>query len=152
MNTPCSGRESAALRYCCAETKAFSRSGSGGDSSYFTQVRLVTVAGAGHWLHHDKLDEVLEMLGPFLTWRSERQPTPPSPFVITNMTKDTTSLDHPDFRACARRRPCHLSADRDDIDAVIVVAMPFSELLPGHRREWLEDLLPKPLSSCVPRR
>jgi hypothetical protein len=28
---------------------------------------LVTIAGAGHWLHHDKLDEVLELLGPFLT-------------------------------------------------------------------------------------
>ncbi len=35
--------------------------------SYFTRVRLVTVAGAGHWLHHDKLDKVLELLGPFLT-------------------------------------------------------------------------------------
>ena len=34
--------------------------------SLFTQVRLVTVAGAGHWLHHEKLDEVLGMLRPFL--------------------------------------------------------------------------------------
>jgi len=35
--------------------------------TYFRQARLVTVAGAGHWLHHDKLDEVLEVLLPFLT-------------------------------------------------------------------------------------
>jgi pimeloyl-ACP methyl ester carboxylesterase len=32
----------------------------------FRQVRLVTIVGAGHWLHHDKLDEVLGVLRPFL--------------------------------------------------------------------------------------
>jgi pimeloyl-ACP methyl ester carboxylesterase len=34
--------------------------------AYFSQGHLVTIAGAGHWLHHDKLDEVLEVLRPFL--------------------------------------------------------------------------------------
>jgi pimeloyl-ACP methyl ester carboxylesterase len=33
---------------------------------HFRQARLVTIAGAGHWLHHDNLDEVLEVLRPFL--------------------------------------------------------------------------------------
>lgn len=33
---------------------------------HFKQARLVTIAQAGHWLHHDKLDEVLGMLLPFL--------------------------------------------------------------------------------------
>jgi pimeloyl-ACP methyl ester carboxylesterase len=34
--------------------------------THFRQVHLVTVVGAGHWLHHDKLDEVLGVLRPFL--------------------------------------------------------------------------------------
>jgi pimeloyl-ACP methyl ester carboxylesterase len=34
--------------------------------AHFTQAHLVTIAGAGHWLHHDKLDEVLGALRPFL--------------------------------------------------------------------------------------
>lgn len=34
--------------------------------AHFRQARLVTVVGAGHWLHHDKLDEVLAALRPFL--------------------------------------------------------------------------------------
>jgi pimeloyl-ACP methyl ester carboxylesterase len=34
--------------------------------AHFRQARLVTIAGAGHWLHHDKLDEVLGELCPFL--------------------------------------------------------------------------------------
>ena len=34
--------------------------------AHFRQVRLVTIVGAGHWLHHDKLDEVLGELCPFL--------------------------------------------------------------------------------------
>ncbi len=34
--------------------------------AHFRQVRLVTIMGAGHWLHHDKLDEVLGELCPFL--------------------------------------------------------------------------------------
>ena len=34
--------------------------------AHFRQVRLVTNLGAGHWLHHDKIDEVLPELCPFL--------------------------------------------------------------------------------------
>jgi pimeloyl-ACP methyl ester carboxylesterase len=37
-----------------------------GALAHFRQPKLVTVAGAGHWLHHDKLDEVLGVLRPFL--------------------------------------------------------------------------------------
>ena len=33
---------------------------------HFRQARLVTIAGAGHWLQHDKLDEVLGVLRSFL--------------------------------------------------------------------------------------
>jgi pimeloyl-ACP methyl ester carboxylesterase len=34
--------------------------------TYLRQAHLVTIAGAGHWLHHDKLDEVLGVLRSFL--------------------------------------------------------------------------------------
>ena len=34
--------------------------------AHFRQARFVRIAGAGHWLHHDKLDEVLGVLRPFL--------------------------------------------------------------------------------------
>lgn len=34
--------------------------------AHFRRAHLVTIAGAGHWLHHDKLDEVLGELCPFL--------------------------------------------------------------------------------------
>ncbi len=34
--------------------------------AHFRQANLVTIAGAGHWLHHDKIDEVLGLLRPFL--------------------------------------------------------------------------------------
>ncbi len=34
--------------------------------AHFRQAHLVTITGAGHWLHHDKLDEVLDVLRPFL--------------------------------------------------------------------------------------
>ena len=34
--------------------------------AYFKHARLVTIAKAGHWLHHEKSDEVLEVLRPFL--------------------------------------------------------------------------------------
>jgi pimeloyl-ACP methyl ester carboxylesterase len=34
--------------------------------THFRKADLVTVAGAGHWLHHDKLGEVLKVLHPFL--------------------------------------------------------------------------------------
>jgi pimeloyl-ACP methyl ester carboxylesterase len=33
---------------------------------HFRQAHLVAIVGAGHWLHHDKLDEVLGVLRPFL--------------------------------------------------------------------------------------
>jgi pimeloyl-ACP methyl ester carboxylesterase len=33
---------------------------------HFKQARFVTIAKAGHWLHHDRLDEVLQELRPFL--------------------------------------------------------------------------------------
>ena len=33
---------------------------------HFRQARLVAIVGAGHWLHHDRLDEVLGVLRPFL--------------------------------------------------------------------------------------
>jgi pimeloyl-ACP methyl ester carboxylesterase len=34
--------------------------------SHFKQARAETVAGAGHWLHHDKPDEVLGLIRSFL--------------------------------------------------------------------------------------
>jgi pimeloyl-ACP methyl ester carboxylesterase len=34
--------------------------------AHFKQAHLVTIAGAGHWLHHDKLEEVLQELRSFL--------------------------------------------------------------------------------------
>jgi pimeloyl-ACP methyl ester carboxylesterase len=34
--------------------------------AHFRRAHLVTIVGAGHWLHHDKLDEVLGVLRPFL--------------------------------------------------------------------------------------
>jgi pimeloyl-ACP methyl ester carboxylesterase len=34
--------------------------------AHFRQAHLVTIAGAGHWLHYDNLDEVLGVLCPFL--------------------------------------------------------------------------------------
>ena len=40
--------------------------GTAGVLAHFRRARLVTIAGAGHWLHHDKLDEVLGVLRPFL--------------------------------------------------------------------------------------
>jgi pimeloyl-ACP methyl ester carboxylesterase len=33
--------------------------------AHFKQAHLVTIVGAGHWLHHDKLDHVLGVLRPF---------------------------------------------------------------------------------------
>ena len=39
---------------------------SSGVLAHFRQVQLVTIAGAGHWLHHDKLDEVIRELRLFL--------------------------------------------------------------------------------------
>ena len=37
-----------------------------GVAKHFQQARAETVAGAGHWLHHDKPDEVLELIRSFL--------------------------------------------------------------------------------------
>jgi pimeloyl-ACP methyl ester carboxylesterase len=34
--------------------------------AHVAQAELRTIAGAGHWLQHDKLDDVLLELGPFL--------------------------------------------------------------------------------------
>lgn len=34
--------------------------------THFRQAELVKIAGAGHWLHHDRLDEVLASLRRFL--------------------------------------------------------------------------------------
>jgi pimeloyl-ACP methyl ester carboxylesterase len=34
--------------------------------SHFKQAELVKIEGAGHWLHHDKPDEVLNVLNKFL--------------------------------------------------------------------------------------
>lgn len=40
--------------------------GQAGALAYFQQARLITIAKAGHWLHHDRLDEVLAELRIFL--------------------------------------------------------------------------------------
>jgi len=40
----------------------------------FSRARSVTVAGAGHWLHHDKLNDVLGVLDRFLANRSLERP------------------------------------------------------------------------------
>jgi len=34
--------------------------------SHFKQAELVKIEGAGHWLHHDRPDEVLDVLKKFL--------------------------------------------------------------------------------------
>jgi pimeloyl-ACP methyl ester carboxylesterase len=39
---------------------------SAGVLSHFKRARAETIAGAGHWLHHDKPDEVLRAIGDFL--------------------------------------------------------------------------------------
>jgi pimeloyl-ACP methyl ester carboxylesterase len=37
-----------------------------GVASHFKDARAETVAGAGHWLHHDRPDEVMRLIGSFL--------------------------------------------------------------------------------------
>ena len=37
-----------------------------GLTSYFQQARSETISGAGHWLHHDKPDEVIGHIRKFL--------------------------------------------------------------------------------------
>jgi pimeloyl-ACP methyl ester carboxylesterase len=39
---------------------------SAGLERYFHQARIATIAGAGHWLQHDKPDEVLGEIRQFL--------------------------------------------------------------------------------------
>jgi len=40
--------------------------GKAGVLGHFKQARFISIANAGHWLHHDRLDEVLAELRPFL--------------------------------------------------------------------------------------
>jgi len=40
--------------------------GAAGVISHFKRAELVKIEGAGHWLHHDKPDEVLDVLKTFL--------------------------------------------------------------------------------------
>jgi pimeloyl-ACP methyl ester carboxylesterase len=40
--------------------------GAAGVISHFKQAELVKIESAGHWLHHDKPDEVLDVLKTFL--------------------------------------------------------------------------------------
>jgi pimeloyl-ACP methyl ester carboxylesterase len=35
-------------------------------AGYFQRARSQTISGAGHWLHHDKPDEVLSSIRTFL--------------------------------------------------------------------------------------
>ena len=37
-----------------------------GSLEYFKNARTLTIPGAGHWVHHDKLDELIAVVGPFL--------------------------------------------------------------------------------------
>lgn len=37
-----------------------------GSLEYFKNARTLTIPGAGHWVHHDKLDELIAAVGPFL--------------------------------------------------------------------------------------
>lgn len=38
-----------------------------GRATHFGQVEVANIAGAGHWVHHDRLDEFLELVKDFLT-------------------------------------------------------------------------------------
>jgi pimeloyl-ACP methyl ester carboxylesterase len=40
--------------------------GADGRARHFANARIVGVDGAGHWLHHDRLDEFLRILHGFL--------------------------------------------------------------------------------------
>ena len=61
------GRTSPARRYCCAVTKvSFQIRKQPVVLTHFRQAQLVTIAEAGLWLHHDKLEEVLGVLRRFL--------------------------------------------------------------------------------------
>ena len=38
-----------------------------GRASHFRNAEVATIEGAGHWVHHDKLDEFLALTNAFLT-------------------------------------------------------------------------------------
>jgi len=40
-------------------------------ASHFQQARTETISGAGHWLHHEKPDEVLRAIRTFLGLTAE---------------------------------------------------------------------------------
>jgi hypothetical protein len=45
-------------------------------ASHFQQARTETISGAGHWLHHEKPDEVLRAIRTFLGLTAEDSLTP----------------------------------------------------------------------------
>ena len=49
-----------------AEESFLQGSRTAGLADYFRDVRIETIAGAGHWLHHDKPDDVLDSIRRFL--------------------------------------------------------------------------------------
>jgi pimeloyl-ACP methyl ester carboxylesterase len=49
-----------------AEESFLASADTAGLASYFQQARAETIAGAGHWLHHEKPDEVLRAIRTFL--------------------------------------------------------------------------------------
>jgi pimeloyl-ACP methyl ester carboxylesterase len=49
-----------------AEESFLESSKAAGLAQYFQQARVETISGAGHWLHHDKPDEVLRSIRTFL--------------------------------------------------------------------------------------
>jgi pimeloyl-ACP methyl ester carboxylesterase len=49
-----------------AEESFLESPGAAGLTNYFQQARAETIAGAGHWLHHEKPDEVLRSIRTFL--------------------------------------------------------------------------------------
>jgi pimeloyl-ACP methyl ester carboxylesterase len=52
-----------------AEESFLGGSRAAGLAGYFRQARIETISGAGHWLHHDKPDEVLSSIRGFLGLR-----------------------------------------------------------------------------------
>ena len=45
--------------------------------AHFKDAELVKIAGAGHWLHHERPDEVLALLRRLLETARPSQPSPP---------------------------------------------------------------------------
>lgn len=56
-----------------AEESFLESSKTAGLESYFPQARSETISGAGHWLHHDKPDEVLRTIRAFLGLTGEKR-------------------------------------------------------------------------------